>query len=203
MHPSRRPAVVRGFSASSLATFVALAAHVSAGGAMPGPLGILVPWMLSTAACILLAGRKLSTIRLTLSVALSQFLFHVLFVLGVVSPGAASTSAHVHGTVQLPSGGTVEAALLSAPDTAMWIGHIVAALVTILALHRGEVWGHRLRELAVRAVVWLRRRLHVPFVPSRSTPVSSCRGVFVTVPPKDAPLLARVRGRAPPLSVAI
>ncbi|MDR2997573.1 MAG: hypothetical protein LBU78_05595, partial [Microbacterium sp.] len=96
MRPSRRPAVIRGFAAASTATFVALAAHVTAGGAMPGPLGVLAPWLLSLMVCVLLAGRKLSALRLSISVIVSQLLFHGLFVLGMITP-TGTIGGHVHG----------------------------------------------------------------------------------------------------------
>ncbi len=58
---------------------------------MPGAVGILVPWVFSFMISVLLAGRSLSLIRLGISVAASQFLFHVLFVLGTVTPSGVST----------------------------------------------------------------------------------------------------------------
>ena len=55
MRPSRRVPLLRGFVGATIATFVALASHVWAGGDMPGMLGIAVPWLLSLTACTLLA----------------------------------------------------------------------------------------------------------------------------------------------------
>ena len=53
---ARRTTLLRGFAAASVAVFAALAGHVSAGGAMPGLLGIVAPWLLSLMVCVLLAG---------------------------------------------------------------------------------------------------------------------------------------------------
>lgn len=69
----------RGSAAAVFATFVALTSHVIGGGAMPTPMGLLVPLALSTLVCVLLAGRRLSLPRLSLSVLVSQSLFHLLF----------------------------------------------------------------------------------------------------------------------------
>lgn len=198
---SRKPAVVRGFAASSLAIFVALAGHVSGGGQMPGVLGILVPWVFSFMICVLLAGRSLSLIRLGVSVAVSQFLFHTLFVLGTITPSGVSTS-HVHGAplVLPPTSGLPEAVTA---DASMWLGHGLAALLTVVALYRGERLIVAVRDLAVQLVRWLRRRIDqvlvLPVPPLRL----GLRGGFDVVRAVDLLLLATLRGRAPPLSAAI
>ncbi len=88
--------VARGAAAAAVATFVALLSHVSGGGEVPGILGIVVPLALSFVACTALAGRRTSALRLGLAVAVSQVLFHTLFVLGSYRPGA---EGHVHGAV--------------------------------------------------------------------------------------------------------
>ncbi|MGM1015914.1 MAG: hypothetical protein ACQEW8_00030 [Actinomycetota bacterium] len=202
MHRSRKPALLRGFAASSAAIFVALAGHVTAGGQMPGPLGILVPWILSLMVCVLLAGRSLSITRLSASVAASQFLFHVLFVLGTVTPSGTAAPAHVHGgALVLPESVGLSGAV--AADGTMWVGHAIAALITVVALHRGERMLLTLRDLAIQAVRWMRRRLDAALVlPRVATP---CR---ISVTPVDATrpqvyLLATLRGRAPPVLSAV
>lgn len=197
MPTSRKPALLRGFASASLAIFVALAGHVSAGAAMPGLLGIAVPWLLSFMVCVLLAGRKLSVIRLSASVGVSQFLFHALFVLGTITPAGGGTG-HVHGAALVLPGGTGVAAEM-ATGSAMWLGHAGAALLTIVALHRGERMLIALRDLAVQLIGWLRRRLQDAVV------VSSLRAprltpVFEGVSRPEGRLLATLRGRAPPTS---
>ncbi len=152
MPRSRRVAVVRGLAASSLAIFVALAGHVFSGGEAPGVLGVVVPWLLALMLCTLLAGRRLSLVRLSVSVALSQLLFHLLFVLGSITP--ATQLGHVHGLpTTLPLTGAIVA------DPQMWFGHAIAALITVVALHRGERMLLTLRDLAVSILGWLRGRL--------------------------------------------
>lgn len=192
--------MLRGFAASSVAIFTALAGHVSSGGLMPGMLGIAVPWVLSFMVCVLLSGRRLSVVRLSASVMVSQFLFHVLFVLGAITPTVAMTG-HQHGThiMMSDSSGVVEAI---AAGGMMWFGHALAALITIVALHRGERLLLGLRDLAQRSIRWLRRRVDVvtarPALPS--PPVAPTFTVTVL---RSALLLAPLRGRAPPLLAAV
>ena len=198
---TRKPAVVRGIAASSVAIFVALAGHMTGGGDMPGPLGVVVPWVLSLMVCVLLAGRRLSLIRLSLSVGLSQLLFHVLFVLGTITPSGVS-APHVHGgPLVLPRGAGVSEAV--AADGGMWAGHLLAALVTIAALHRGERLVMALCALAAQAVRWVRRRVDAALTRPSVPRIRSLRVVPTPVLSAASALLATLRGRAPPLSSAI
>lgn len=201
MHPSRRPALLRGFAASAVAIFVALAGHVTAGGAMPGPLGIVVPWVLSFMVCVLLAGRRLSVIRLSISVAVSQFLFHTLFVLGTITPSGV-VAPHVHGApLVLPAAGAVPDAVVA--DGMMWIGHVVAALLTIAALHRGERLLLGLRDLAQQSIRWVQRRVAATTLVAPVRPLAAPSVFSSPVALRDALLLSTQRGRAPPLSPVI
>ena len=174
---SRLPHLVRGSSAATIATFAALFSHVVGGGAMPGPIGVAVPLLLSLMVCILLAGRKLSLIRLSISVIASQALFHALFVLGTPT----STSTHS----QLPTGHHHHAQqLLPVPvisdhtmtlvhgDALMWVSHLVGASITIAFLFRGERAIHHLCEVAEQFVAWVGRRFTVPLrLPVVAVPV--------------------------------
>lgn len=202
MIESRRPAVIRGSLSATLAIFIALAGHVSGGGTMPGPLGLLVPWVLSLMVSVLLAGKKLSVVRLALAVGISQFLFHVLFVLGTVTPSGAPVSGHVHGApLVLPAGDGVADVVVTGGS--MWIGHLVAALVTVVALHRGERLAHAATALAARAARWLQRRADAT-VPPALPAARVLRHAFLSAPLRPAsPLLATLRGRAPPAVPAI
>ncbi|SJN10867.1 putative integral membrane protein [Leucobacter sp. 7(1)] len=170
---SRLPHLVRGACAATIATYAALFSHVLAGGAMPAPLGIVAPLLLSLLVCVLLAGRKLSLTRLSISVMASQTLFHTLFVLGAVPSNGAGVPTggphqnHGQMAIALPaiSGETVE---LIQGSTVMWASHAIGAVVTILFLYRGERTIHRLRVLAERIGLWLGRRLQAPL---RAVPV--------------------------------
>ncbi|MCS3843261.1 hypothetical protein [Microbacterium sp. AK031] len=201
MTPSRKPAILRGFAAASLATFAALAGHVTGGGQMPGVLGILVPWIFSFMVCVLLAGRKLSVIRLSISVAISQILFHVLFVLGTIEP-SGHTGGHVHGApVVLPASTGMAEAVVA--DGTMWAGHLLAAVVTVVIAHRGERMLLGLREIAVQIVVWVRRRVEAVLVLLEVLNLRGLREVWDRSRPLESRVLATLRGRAPPAVRAI
>lgn len=149
---SRSARVARGSIAAAFATTVALFSHVFAGGAMPGLLGLVVPLVLSVMVCALLAGRRLSLVRLSIAVTLSQLMFHTLFVLG--APHAAVTATpghHVTGMV-LPvvAGGqhTMTDPVL------MWVGHAIAAAITVAALYNAERVVVALATLVERFRIW-------------------------------------------------
>ncbi|MDR6866689.1 hypothetical protein J2Y69_001282 [Microbacterium resistens] len=173
MERTRAIRAARGAIAATLATFVALLSHVGGGGAMPGWLGVVVPWVFSILVCVPLAGRRLSAVRLGIGVALSQALFHVLFVLGAGSSAGLVGVGH-HGMIALPAdsvsttASTTVPASLTAPvslegllwgDAAMWTAHVLAAVLTIAALHRGESAVRRLLTLAAETGSWIERQV--------------------------------------------
>ena len=133
---SRPQRVLRGSLAAAVATFTALLFHVAGGGAAPAALGVLSPLVLSTAVCALLAGRRMSLLRLSASVAVSQLLFHGLFLLGTPS-GSVTGGGHAH------HGGGVRIVLDGAAvsdDGAMTAAHALAAAVTVAALSALSRW---------------------------------------------------------------
>jgi hypothetical protein len=136
---------------ATFSTFVALFSHVLAGGALPGVLGIAIPLVFSTVASVLLAGRRLSLTRLTISVAISQFLFHTLFVLGA-SGSAASVAPMAPGHVMGGAAMIIDASGSTAMPVGthdgpwMWVAHIVAGLITVTALHLSETIVTRLAD---------------------------------------------------------
>ncbi|WP_424937635.1 MULTISPECIES: hypothetical protein [Bacteria] len=166
MERTRAIRAARGATAATLATFVALLSHVAGGGAMPGWLGVVVPWTFSLLVCVPLAGRRLSAIRLSIGVVVSQALFHVLFVLGAGTSSGLVGVGH-HGMMVLPGGAgagavpasdaSIEAMLWG--DAAMWTAHVTAAVLTIAALHRGESALRRLLEIAVQTGSWIERQV--------------------------------------------
>ena len=203
MNPMRRQAratrVRRGGAAASVATFVALLSHVSGGGEIPGVFGVVVPLALSFVVCTALAGRRLSTWRLAVAVAVSQVLFHSLFVLGSYDLAAA---AHVHGSA-LPvlTGGSALPAMT--PDAAMWLGHAVAALATTVALHRGERTLVALRVLAERSVAWLRARVRIlAGLPTAPSVRRTAAVVVAAVRPTSALVVSAAQRRGPPLAAS-
>lgn len=191
--------VARGAVAACVATFVALVSHVSAGGAIPGLIGIAVPLALSFVVCAVLAGRRLSAARLGLSVVISQTLFHTLFVLGSYDLGAGG---HAHGaTVAVGAGGSSTPAFTM--DAGMAAGHLIAAVVTTLVLHRGERTLAALGALAVRCVAWLRARARLVVTACVPSPARSVRAaIVVAVQPVSALVVRASARRGPPVAAS-
>lgn len=148
--------LARGWSTAAVSVLVAAVSHLAGGGSPPGLLGAVLALTFAALASIALAGRTLSRLRLSLSVLVSQFAFHLLFGLGA-GPTPAGTpgrgAAHQHGAM------LVEVAASSGPPAAMpngvsmWFAHAAAAVVTIILLRRGERAFWALLALARTALV--------------------------------------------------
>lgn len=205
MRQPRAPRVARGSVAASVATFAALMSHVSAGGAIPGWVGVAVPWILSVMVCTVLAGRKLSALKLTVAVVASQLLFHALFVLGTVPTGADAVmpGAHSHAVMTLTPVSGATAPMMHAGPT-MWFMHGIAAVLTVAALYRGERVVQDLRALAAEWTAWVRRRfvrgLPLPFLfPFARVATDTSPGWHVAA----APQLTLLRRRGPPFALVL
>ncbi|BDZ48139.1 hypothetical protein GCM10025867_03800 [Frondihabitans sucicola] len=145
---SRGVRVVRGLLVACLSVLVAAFSHVAGGGVAPGALGTTLALTFAILACIALSSRALSPVRLSISVALSQFVFHVLFSLGADLPAGAADHGSVGMLGMVMSGGHTQVlpdfgtpSGISAPavsDARMWLGHACAALVTVALLLHGE-----------------------------------------------------------------
>ncbi|PFG34925.1 hypothetical protein [Sanguibacter antarcticus] len=187
--PSRASRATHGFVAAAFSTFVALLSHVLAGGTVPGILGIAVPLLLATSACVALAGLRRSWLRLTGSVALSQILFHTLFVLGTTG------TAQVVGDGGLHAGHDAQSALVVLSSTTgsmahaghsagwMWLAHALAGVVTIVVLQRGEAVLSRLTRLSSRVAAFLLPPVvRVAALPAHPrTALASAAGTWVPV----------------------
>ena len=163
-----RTRLVRGAAAASVSTAVALVSHLLAGASLPGALGVLVPLVFAVSVCTVLAGVRLSALRLSLSVVVSQALFHVLFVVGTVPAGTsgvvgagadgglahAGHAAHGSGTFSVLESSAAVGVHAAHADAQMWLAHAAAAAVTVLVLHRGELLLAHLRRLASAVVAW-------------------------------------------------
>ena len=181
---SRWARVARGVSAAGFATFVAAFSHTLAGGTGTSPFGIGVSFVISAMVCTILTGRTLSLWRLTVSIGLSQFLFHALFS-GLGTPVVAQ---HSMGAMDVAS------PHLHASST-MWLAHAAAALVAVVAFRFGEqaFWGvvDTARLLVARLLVITVPVLDVP------RPVVAVDRRFV---PRDLTLLlSSMRHRGPPV----
>lgn len=197
---SRGARLTRGMLASGTAILVAALFHVAGGGSAPGLVPLALSLAFATLASVALTARRLSLWRLTLAVAVSQFLFHALFTLG--EGGARFSDA---GTAHLHAGShlTMTVAAMPAAHTSdlspsMWMTHATAVLVTVIALRFGEqaFWGLldtarvRIHRAADRLVV-----VPVPVAASAAMPAIAEPGRL-----RDLGLpLARLRHRGPPV----
>lgn len=205
---SRWARVARGGTAAAFATFVAALSHTLAGGATPSAFGVVVSFVLASTACTLLAGRSLSLLRLAVSVALSQTLFHSVFS-GLGAPVASSALEH-HGASGLTGAAGPSAALDSAalhstalhstavhstmPGATMILAHLVAGLVTILVFRYAEsaFWG-----LATTFRLFLSRLLGIATVVPLAVRAAP-RKVGRLFPHDREPFLSSMRRRGPP-----
>lgn len=198
MRPSRLPRVLRGGIAASVATWAALLSHVSAGGEIPGWLGIAVPLVLSLAVCTALAGRRLSLVRLALAVTGSQLIFHTLFVVGAVTPSGTS---HAHHLLPMTDAAATTTAI--GADPLMWAMHGAAAAVTTLVVHRGERAARTLLAVAADIARWVRRRILAAVLALGALDLPA-----LPVAPDAAPVLRSIvlrtaAGRGPPRAFAV
>lgn len=132
--------VFRGSLGATVAVLLAAASHGIAGGVITWP-SVAATVVLTLPLCVALAGRIGSVWRLALAVSAAQFLYHWTFAgLGisaasgggseVVSPHAAHFAALESFSPRLAEAG--------AADTAMWVWHVIAAVLTTVLLARGE-----------------------------------------------------------------
>ncbi|MGX1701415.1 hypothetical protein [Microbacterium sp. NPDC055357] len=131
MH-ARHTRTLRGAAASAVATWTAAVSHTVGGGEAPAPLLLLVITILAVPVAVALAGRRLGLVRLSLTVLAAQVLLHVAF---AATAGTGGTVlGHVHGRTMTFGPGAASVA----PDVAMLIAHVAAAIFTVALLHRGE-----------------------------------------------------------------
>lgn len=188
----RATRVGRGVAAAAVATFVATLSHAAVGGELPPFANIVLALCLAAPVCVMLAGRALSWGRLALAVVVSQALFHALLVLDL--QGGAVVGAGHHATTALLQATPAHAPAAHEDSPWMWAAHALAAVVTVLAVGRGEQTLRAVARFFVRALRVLR-------------PV---RGLGPTdaAPPAPAPLslpraltvLSTMRHRGPPLA---
>lgn len=109
MSDGRALRILRGTAAASVATAVALIGHLLGGAESVPMLGILLPWWLSVSVCVVAIGRRPSLAGMSVSVAASQALFHLLFQIGggvqrALGAGGLPSGHHAGHTGTMPMG---------------------------------------------------------------------------------------------------
>ncbi|MGO4785718.1 hypothetical protein [Cryobacterium sp. W22_MBD10_FK3] len=193
----------RGWIVAAFSTFVAALSHTLGGGAVPGSLAVVVSLAFAGIVSIALSGRTLSTWRLTAAVLLSQLIFHGLFSLGGAGGSLVTTqsSAHAHSAgsvaVLAPSPMQAETMTGAGHGLMMPLAHVLAAVVTVLALRFGEraFWGlFTTATVTLQALVRVVVPTPIPNIPR------AIAAVTAAVPPRDLlVLLSPMRHRGPPV----
>lgn len=186
---SRQLRLVRGSAASSVATIIAAVSHTIGGGAAPHPLLIVALSVFLAPIAALLVGPRANILRLGAAVLLSQTVFHVLFT-ALGATASQTTTGVGTGHQHVMTLGPVDEGL--AADAGMIGAHIVAGILTIILLARGES--------VLRAIArWVRAALRVrlPHLPGDwPSPASAPESVRVFVP---ALRIGDASRRGPPL----
>ena len=182
---SRWARVARGWSAATFAILVAAVSHTLAGGTAPSAFALAVSLIMAGAICTAFTARRMSLPLLIPAVGLSQFLFHAVFS-GLASPVVAS---HHMGSMTVGS-----MSLPQSPST-MWLGHAVAAVVTVVAVRRGEsAFWSLLQSAHIAFALLFAARVPVISTPPRPAIVDD----RVFSPRDPALLLGVMRHRGPP-----
>ncbi|MGZ0711254.1 hypothetical protein ACWPKO_23295 (plasmid) [Coraliomargarita sp. W4R53] len=151
----RHHRALRGAAAAWAATIIAATSHTLSGGGAPEPMLVLALGILASPLAVALVGRRLSLGRVTLTVLISQVMFHAAFAMTAGASADSSTAdapAHVHNFLA-----PIDSASLATlvPDSAMTLGHVMAALLTVAGLYGGErmlrAIGHGIRSIMARA----------------------------------------------------
>lgn len=199
---TRGARTTRGLIAAAVATLLAGLSHTIGGGVVPVGVGALLAFAFAALVCIALAGRRLALWRLSLSVVLSQLAFHGLFAVtggSSVAPASVAESAGSHhdATAMIMHRlSPMDAAMGAGHDGGgMTVAHLGAALLTIIALQRGELAVRAILQAAVRVITAL-----IGAVP-RFTPPTLARlraRAVVTLPRDLEVVLSSMRHRGPP-----
>jgi hypothetical protein len=159
---TRGARVLRGLAAGAVATAAAATSHSLSGGTLNLD-GLAVAATFAAIVSIALAGRSLSLVRLSTSVLVSQLAFHLAF--SDIGTGDTVVRMGHHAMVV----GT-DVGAEPRMDVAMWVGHAIAALVTVVLLRHGETAFWRLREIVLFALrLWLLPASELPLANSRPT----------------------------------
>ncbi|MDI2098270.1 hypothetical protein [Ruicaihuangia caeni] len=210
MNISRHARLGRGLLAATLAVLTAALSHGIADGAAPSVLALVLGLAGAALVSVPLAGRKLSWAALVAAVVLSQAIFHGLFTLFgpqhsyvTGSAARASTQNHAHHLVTLADLGATQGAAVSAvdahaghDDAVMWVAHLAAAVVTVLALRHGESTLWRLFELALG---WRVERMSQPLRPIRLSPARLLTSFTAPLRPVSLTIGGAARYRGPPV----
>lgn len=207
---TRGSRLARGWAGAGFATTIAAASHALAGGDAPNPLLFMLSFAVSGLVCCLLAGKVLSLGRLVAGVLLSQAFFHGLFSLAPTPPSAPSpmilAELHHHGQTGMDAimghPAAVSMSHLGGHGWQMWLGHGLAAILTILILRYGETRAFRLLD-ALRLKITAVLRLAAVAIPAPGRLLANPPSLLLPLADLGIPLpVMRHRGPPSPLAVS-
>lgn len=194
--------LARGSVTALFSVFVAALSHLVAGGGLAGVSGTALAIAFAIPVSVALTGATLSLGRLTAAVFASQAMFHALFsvggTFGDTATVAHSAGATAHHAVEVAAP-ILSHSTASHSGWVMLAAHIVAAVITVIALRRGEVQFWSLLTIAVGCLV--STLTHTPgqrvvALDSRASTIPAAQTV------RHSPLtvvIGRMRHRGPPL----
>jgi hypothetical protein len=187
---TRASRLARGWLLGATATLAAAVSHGLGGGHFPSTLALVVGVVFAGLLGTLVVGRRVALWRVVVGVAGAQLAFHLLF--SQLGTGATVTAGH-HGpaTVVGASGASVD----DTGGASMWLGHAIAALVTMAILfHAERAVGGMLRPVLRAVAAWTSAPVALPRSARRLGPL------VVRIDRRPAQLLAHaVSRRGPPL----
>lgn len=151
---SRQARVARGAVGALAATLLAAASHGLAGGDLSA-FAVIATTAVALPICVALAGRVGSLWRLALGVSAAQFLYHWAFAgigLGMGTAEGASPAPLHAAHLNMVASFSADLGTAGSADAIMWIGHAIAAALTVALLHRGERAVIGLLRLVARAI---------------------------------------------------
>ncbi|MBD8704434.1 hypothetical protein [Frigoribacterium sp. CFBP 13712] len=143
--------MLRAVLSTSVGVLVTATAHSLGGGAFPPPLLLALVFVAGVLGCFAAGGRRVALPNLVVAIGLLQGLLHVVFSLGHgslghgsvgVDPTSASSAgstghgAHAH-LVTMPDVAAASGDMGAMPSGTMVWAHVVAGVVTIIALRLG------------------------------------------------------------------
>lgn len=149
--------LVRVAALGGTSLVLACAAHMVGGGHLPSAGVLIVAGILIGLVAVTATTRRCRTGVLLGLLAVQQIILHLVFEASAAAAGCgvmsevaghhATMSAHAAPACMMTSA----ADTMSMPGWAMWVGHLVATLLTALLLARGEAWLWRVADQVITA----------------------------------------------------
>lgn len=175
-----------------LTTYLALLCHVVGGGVAPSALAVGICVAAVTWVAVLVGRARPSLPLLVAAIAIAQVVLHTAFSVATATATVAGDGHGAHGPLTVTATGS---------GHAMWPAHVLAGILTVVAIRRGESLLRGLLEVARLGAAVLLRRVVLVVVPR---PLAAIVGAIVAVPvdPVTRVFESVVQRRGPPAFAA-